>query len=55
MSEDVWMLGRKAEFLVLTFTLNHVQVELLHGPHADLLQLRVQQHLHQRRGQMFAG
>lgn len=43
------------EFAALTFTLNHVQVELLDGSHADLLQLRVQQHLHQRRGQMFAG
>lgn len=39
----------------LTFALYDIEVELLNGPHADLFQLSVQQHLHQGRGQMLAG
>lgn len=39
----------------LTFALDDIEVELLNGPHADLLQLCVEQHLHQGRGQMLAG
>lgn len=40
---------------VLTFTLDDVQVELLDGSHADLLELRVQKHLHHGRGEVLAG
>lgn len=41
--------------LRLTFTLDDIQVELLNGSHADLFKFGVEEHLHERRGQMFTG
>ena len=52
---SLWTQGRTACRHTLTFTLDDVQVELLDGPHADLLQLAVHQHLQQRGGQVLAG
>lgn len=39
---------------LLTFTLNHIQVELLNCSHTDLFEFWVQQHLHKWCGQMLA-
>lgn len=40
---------------VLTLTLDDIQVELLDGPHADLLEFCVQEHLHHGGGKVLTG